>query len=163
VFETFLYYLKPVAPLMIFVAAFFDTFIGTGYLLYGFALLATVGMMHMDGMVTVPEIIVAASLGTILASTTNYSIGRWFNHTAWVQRKLDTKPVRTLNRCLDRFGNWWFIVIGRSITFLRPSYALVLGLLHRPWRRFVMYESIIATIWVTFWAGIIILGEHIMF
>jgi membrane protein DedA with SNARE-associated domain len=144
---------------MVCLAAFFDTFIGTGYLLYGFALLATVGMMHMDGLVTIPEIMVAASIGTIAASSTNFALGRWFGHTTWVQHRLNTKPIRTLQGLLNRYGNWWFIIIGRSVTFFRPSYALLLGLMERPWRKFLVMEIPFAILWVSFWLGIIIFGE----
>ena len=148
---------------MIMVAAFFDTFVGTGYLLYGFALLGTVAMMHMDGMVSVPEIIVAASIGTVAASSTNFALGRFFGHTSFVTRRQNSKPVRTLHTLLNRYGNWWFIVIGRSITFLRPSYGLVLGLLQRSWKNFLMMEIPYAIVWVSFWLGVILLGEEVAF
>lgn len=160
--ETVLYYLKPMAPVMIMVAAFLDTFIGTGYILYGFALLASVGMMHMQGLITVPEIIVAASLGTIAASSLNFGLGHWFGHTSWVQRRTTGPVISELNRYLDTYGLWWFIVIGRSITILRPSYGLVLGLLGRPWGRFIVYEVVIATVWVSFWLAIILFGETLI-
>lgn len=147
---------------MIMVAAFFDTFVGTGYLLYGFALLGTAALMHLDGMVSVTEIVLAASVGTIAASATNFSLGRFFGHTAWVHRRLDTPVVHRLRRILDRYGTWWFIIIGRSVTFFRPSYALLLGLMHRPWQKFLVMEILYAILWVIFWTGVILAGEEVL-
>lgn len=160
--ETILTSLKPIAPLMILVAAFFDTFVGTGYLLYGFAMLTTVGMMLLEEIITIPEIIAMAWIGTVAASTTNYVLGRFFAETAFIERQRERAALRTLTRYLDRFGNWWLICIGRFVTVLRPSYGLLLGLLHRPFKRFVIYETIIAGVWVCFWLSIIIFGQHVM-
>lgn len=160
--EAWLYALKPVAPLMVMVAAFLDTFVGTGYLLYGFAMLSSVGMLLLQEMVSVPAVFVAASTGTIAASCVNFGLGRYCSHWRFVQRRSHSRPVLTLNHYLDRYGNWWFILFGRYITVLRPSYGLVLGLLGRPWHRFLRYEIPIALLWVGFWLAVIIYGTSLL-
>lgn len=156
--DDLLYTLTPFAPLMIVIASFLDTFIGTGYLLYGFTMLATVSMLYLEGTVSLPEIIIAAFLGTTLASVTNYSIGRWWSQTQFVQARMNSAPVLKLTQLLDQYGSWWFILIGRFTTFLRPSYAFVLGTFKRPLQRFLLFEGIIALIWVSFWIVLITLG-----
>ena len=85
-----LYALSPYAPMVIFIASVLDIFFLSGLILYGGATLGAVGMMHMTGMITVPEIIISALAGTLLGNQINYWTGRFFHTTKFVQKRLVT-------------------------------------------------------------------------
>lgn len=151
------------APLLILVAAYLDTFMFTGYFLYGFAMLTSVGVMHMKGLITAPEIILIGWVGTALASCTNFAIG-YLGGAAMKrqQERLMAGKLERLQPYLQGGRVWLAILVGRSITFTRPAYGFLLGAAHTKPLRFITLELIISLLWVVFWVCLILLGENIV-
>jgi len=151
------------APLIILVAAYLDTFMFTGYFLYGFAMLSAVSMLHLSGAITAPEIIIVGWLGTAAASITNYTIGYLGGAAAKRQQeKILAGRLKRLQPYLYGGRMWLVILVGRSITFTRPAYGFLLGAAHAAPARFIIFELIISLLWVTFWIFIILLGESLL-
>jgi membrane protein DedA with SNARE-associated domain len=99
----------------------------------------------------------------MIGSSSNYLIGRYLGTTNYIQKKLAHPKVKRVEQYLDDRGLFIFMVTGRCITFTRPIYAVLLGSLKIPPRRFFLYESIIAFVWVSFWLFVIIRGEALYF
>ena len=85
-----LYQLSHHAPLVIFMASVLDIFFLSGYILYGDATLGAVAMMHMSGMITVPEIIIAAVIGTVFGNQINYWLGHFFSTTTVIKKRINS-------------------------------------------------------------------------
>lgn len=157
----FIYELSHYAPIVIFVAAFLDIFFISGYILYGGATLGAVGMMHMTGMITVPEIIIAALMGTLSGNQVNYWIGRFCNTRNFVRKRLETARAQKAERFLRTRGLLPYMVLGNFVTFFRPIHGLILGAFNIRWTRFSLYDVVISFFWVTFWLMIILYGEKL--
>lgn len=117
--------------------------------------------MHATGMISIEMIIVSSYSGTILGNVTNYWAGRLFGKTPVVSQRLRHPKVEKARGYLNKKGLFIFMAVSRFITFFRPLYALLLGSLAISFRRFILYESIIALCWILFWLFIIIQGENL--
>ena len=153
------YELSHYAPLVVLVATILDILIFTGYIFYGFAMLSSILVLHTAGMISTEALFISAYFGTLLGNTGNYLIGWFLGNTTYVQKKLSHQRVVTVKRYLSNHGLFVFMVTGRCITFTRPMYALLLGSMNISPRRFFLYETIIAFVWVSFWLLVIIEGE----
>ena len=89
-----IYAVSHYAPLVIVVAACLDIFFMTGLLLYGIAMMSTVGMMHMSGMISTEELLLSAFAGTVIGNVTNYWYGRLFGETAFIKKRLESKRLQ---------------------------------------------------------------------
>tara|TARA_B100000508_G_scaffold98236_1_gene77079 strand:+ start:812 stop:1309 length:498 start_codon:yes stop_codon:yes gene_type:complete len=160
--EELIYQFSPYAPAAILIAAALDIFFITGYILYGFAMLASVLMMYTSGMIGAEAILITAFLGTTIGNSINYWIGRFFGETEFVRKRLTQPRAQKARHFLQHRGLIIFMVIGRFITFTRPMYALILGSMRIKFRRFLMYEIPLAFFWVAFWLFIILQGEEVV-
>lgn len=156
-----IYQFSHYAPFVILVAAALDIFFLTGLLLYGAAMMSTVLMMHMTGMISTEALIVAAFLGTVSGNVLNFWIGRLFSETAFIEKRLAQPRYQKAREQLRTRGLTLFMVIGRFITFTRPLYALMLGSARISFKRFMVREIPLAFFWVTFWLIIILEGERL--
>jgi membrane-associated protein len=154
-----LYAIAPYAPVVILLAAFLDIFFISGYILYGGATLAVVGMMYMTGMITIPEIIATALTGTLLGNQVNYWIGRSFHNVSFITKKLSTPHAQKAEHFLRSHGLLLYMLLGNFITFFRPIHGLILGTFNISWWRFFSYDLIISFVWVIFWLMLILYGE----
>ncbi len=155
------YQLSHYAPLVIFVASVLDIFFLTGLILYGGATLGAVGMMLMSGMITVPEVIIAALAGTLLGNQINYWVGRLFHNTNFVQKRLSGERAQKAEDFLRTRGLLLFMIVGRFITFFRPLHGLIIGTFNIKLRRFFAYDLILSFLWVTIWLAAILYGEKL--
>ena len=158
-----IYQLSPYAPVAIFVASVLDIFFASGLFLYGAAMMSSVAMMHVTGMISIEMIILSAYSGTLTGNFLNYSVGRWFGETKLVTRKLQHPKVETVLRFLRTRGLFLFIFGCRFFAVTRPLYALVLGSLKIKFYRFFLYEMTVALTWIVFWLFILLQGEKIYF
>jgi len=155
----FLYQLSHHAPLVIFMASVLDVFFLSGYILYGLATLGAVAMMHMSGMITVPEIIVAAVIGTVFGNQINYWLGRFFSTTIFIKKRIDTPRAQKAAAFLKTRGLLIYMIIGRFVTFFRPIHGVILGTLNiNPYRVFI-YDIILSILWVSLWLWVLLSGE----
>lgn len=151
------------AVVIILIAAFLDTFFLSGLLLYGAAMMSTVGMLHTSGMITTPQLILAAYIGTTLSNYVNFGIGYYFGQYRFVAKRLQSKRMDAVRRRLETHGLFWGMCAARFIAVTRPVYSIVLGGMHTNWRIFILYEALIALVWVLFWLVILLFGEEIYF
>ncbi len=157
-----LYEFSHYAPLVIFVASILDIFFISGYIFYGFAMATTVAVMHAGGMISTEMLVVSALAGTIIGNSTNFMAGRLFSQSGFVQRRLANVHIEKARNVLQHKGLFVFMAICRSVTFLRPAYALLLGTIKTPAKKFFLFEVIIASCWIAFWTTVIISGETIV-
>lgn len=162
ILQDFLSLLTPFAPLLIFTASFFDILFVTGFLLYGGALVASVLLLYGSGAIGAEMLFVAAYSGTFLGNCTNFLIGKYFGEYSFVKKRLQTKGMKKIQRFTHEHGLFLCMAIGRLVTFIRPLYALVLGTTGLTPKRFFLYESIIAFVWVAFWVVVIIEGGALL-
>jgi len=151
--------LLPYTPLLIFVAAFFDVFCLTGLFLYGGAMLGSVAALLIAGLISPIEVTIAATLGTLLGSTTNFFIGYFGAQIPFVEKLLKNKGAVKIKEFTVKRHLFITMVVGRFITLARPLYGLVLGTLQTKPSRFFMYEIPIVFFWVVLWLFILIQGE----
>jgi len=155
--------LTPYAPVLIFTASALDIFFGTGFLLYGWAMMGSVAAMHASGVISPTVIVLSAFAGTLFGNLINYTTGRLFAKTKFVAKKLRAPKIKTARDFFKSRGLFIFMLASRFFTFTRPLYALLLGSLHTDFRRFLAYELVIALFWVIFWLFIILQGENLYF
>lgn len=160
--HNFLYLLSPYAPVLVLTASFFDILFLTGFLLYGGALVASILMLYGSGAIGAEALFISAYMGTFLGNCTNFLIGKYFGEYEFVKRKLQTKTMKKVQRFTHNHGLFICMAIGRFVTFIRPVYALVLGTTGLSPRRFFLYESMIAFIWIAFWVVVIVQGDMLL-
>jgi membrane protein DedA with SNARE-associated domain len=152
----FLYQLAPYAPIVICAAAFLDIFCLTGLFLYGGATLTSVAMLLATGMITVPTLIISATLGTLTGSIVNFYCGKVLSHTKPMQKLLHHPRVSILQSTIKSRGLTSTVLCGRFLAPTRPLYSLLLGTLDVKPSRFLVRETPIAVAWVTLWLGILL-------
>ena len=155
----FLYQLSHYAPVVIFTALVLDIFFLSGYILYGIATLSAVAMMHMSGMITIPEIMIAAFLGTVIGNQFNYWLGRFFSTTMFIKTRIETPRTQKATTFLHTRGLLIYMIIGRFVTFFRPIHGLILGTLNINLYRVLIYDIILSTLWVLVWLWVLLSGE----
>ena len=160
--DEFLMALWPYVPFVIFAAAFLDTLCFTGLFFYGGAMVGAVLAFYVGGVVTIPEIIVAATAGTLLGSGTNFYLGYYSSHTKRVQAFLAHNKAKRVTEFIGRNHLLTVLVIGRIITIARPFYSLILGVTKVSPRRFFLYEIPIIIVWVLVWLFILLQGERLL-
>ena len=140
-------------------ASVLDIFFLSGYILYGVATLGAVAVMHMTGMITVTEIIIAAVVGTIFGNQINYWLGRLFNTTSFIKKRIDTPRAQKAQMFLQTKGLLVYMAIGRFVTFFRPIHGVILGALNVSWKRVIVYDVLLSTLWVSVWLWLLLYGE----
>jgi len=155
------YQLSHYAPVMVFVASVLDIFFLTGFVLYGGATLGVVAMMHMTGMITVPEIIMAALAGTIIGNQMNYWTGRYFYTITFVQKRIEGARARKAEEFLRTRGLLLFMIVGRFVTFFRPLHGLIIGTFNIKLQRFLVYDLVLSFLWVVIWLAVLLFGEDL--
>jgi membrane-associated protein len=122
----------------------------------------TAGVVASAGDLSLPLVILFAAAGAFAGDNTSYFVGarygtrindRFFQsekaraRIAWAQRQVE-----------ERGGE--LIVIARFIPGGRTVVTLSAGTLGYPWRRFVVFDAIAATIWAVYAALLGYLGGH---
>lgn len=147
--------------LVILAAAWLDTFVFSGYIFYGFALLASASVLYATGSLTLIELLLGAYIGTTLSSTLNFYLGRFGKSLPYIQSVLERETAQRIHQQLHKRSLFLIMLVSRFITLLRPSYGLVLGAFSIPPRTFIIYELIVAALWVGLWSTVMVLGEDI--
>jgi membrane protein DedA with SNARE-associated domain len=148
------------APFIIFVAAALDIFFVTGLFLYGIAMISTIAIMHSTGVITAETIVIALFSGTVLGNVLNFGIGKVFHKSRIVAKKLEHPQAEKARGFLKTRGLFIYMLVCRFIVFTRPLYALLLGSFGISFKRFILYEILIAFAWTIFWLFIIIKGKE---
>ncbi len=140
-------------------ASVLDVFFLSGYILYGIATLSAVAMMHMSGMISVPEIIIAAVAGTVFGNQINYWIGRLFSTTKMIEQRIDSPRAKKAKIFLETKGLLIYMIVGRFVTFFRPIHGLILGTLNISPYRVLIYDIALSILWVSLWLWVLLSSE----
>ena len=147
------------APLALVVSGFVEVFFVTGYIIYGFALSSAVVVLHAAGQITYLEIIIYSYIGTLLGSYANFATG-WFLADWPIARKFTDSPkALQIRAALIKHNLFMAMTVCRFVTILRPACMIMLGTLKLPPKRVLIYEAIIAFVWVVLWSTILVLGS----
>jgi membrane-associated protein len=156
-----IYQFSPYAPVVIFISSFLDIFFVSGLILYGAAMMGSVVLMYTTGMISAELIIISAFSGTLLGNLLNYATGRMLSDVPIVKNRLQNPKLKKAHRFLKSRGLFLYIGTCRFVAVTRPLYALLAGSLKVSFQRFLIYEIIVALVWVIFWLIILIQGEAI--
>lgn len=121
--------------------------------------LASLGEMDIAWVATVA--IVAAVLG----DNTGYMIGRWGGRRLAVRYGghigITAERLDRTERFFARFGPG-VVIVARFIPVLRQLNGVAAGAAEMPWKRFVVYNTLGATIWVGTWtSAVFLLGQQV--
>jgi membrane protein DedA with SNARE-associated domain len=114
------------------------------------------GTLAGSGALLVYLVIPAAALGAFVGDNISYGLGAVFGERAAKRLFSGEKGRRRLSkaqRLLDRYGAI-VIIAARFIPGGRTATTFSAGTLDMPWRRFLLYDAIAATVWAVF-AGMI--------
>jgi membrane-associated protein len=112
----------------------------------------TAGVVAAAGDLSLPLIVACAAAGAVAGDNTAYLIGRYFG-TAAVGRFFRSEKARNritwARHQLNQRGGQ-LILVGRFIPGGRTVVTLSAGLLHFPWRRFVVLDAAAALAWALY-------------
>ncbi len=115
----------------------------------------TASALAASGDLNIALVILAAAVGAMLGDNCGYAIGHWLQR--FVRGRLFSGSRRRhldrAERALQERGGY-LIIIGRFIPGGRTAVTVASGVLHYPWRRFVVYDVAAAFIWALY-AGMI--------
>ena len=116
----------------------------------------TAGVVAAAGDLQLAPILLAAAAGAFLGDNTTYLIGRTVGDPV-VDRFFSGDKARTRIEWADgqlQERGGVLIVVARFIPGGRTAVALTAGLVHYPWRRFVLFDAAAAIIWASY-AGLL--------
>jgi membrane protein DedA with SNARE-associated domain len=139
-------------PVVFFSALIENTAI-TGLLLPGNSLVL-LGAVFAPNWLSLAQVILYASLGTIVGYHIDYLLGRfvlkgvasWLYPSALGKRLRLAGRIRLAARFLNKYGGHAILISHLSST-LRSAIAVTAGLTHMRYRTFLFYEVIAATLW----------------
>ncbi|MFF2811097.1 DedA family protein [Streptomyces sp. NPDC058000] len=136
------------------VVLFAETGLLVGFFLPGDSLLFTAGLLCAPGVggavhLALPQVLVAAAVGTLLGSQTGYWIGRRGGRTLLARgrsRKLQEGAARA-EEYLTRYGHAKAIVLARFVPIVRTVLNPLAGALNVPVRTYTLWQVTGGLIW----------------
>jgi membrane protein DedA with SNARE-associated domain len=118
-----------------------------------------------QGKLRIVRVVAVAIVAAILGDNLGYGIGRWGGQRLLVRygTRVGITPARLARtaRFFARFGPE-VVVVARFIPVLRQLNGLVAGSARMPWKRFLVYQTLGAALWVGVWtAAAYLLGKNI--
>lgn len=141
---------------IVFLSALLENTIVTGIFLPGNSLVLLGAFYARQGTLNLGGVILLATLGTIIGYHLDYLMGRFllgsflarWGKTPLARRLRLEARVRLARRLLHRHGGKT-ILLSHLISHLRSAVAIGAGFTHMPYRTFLAYEILAATIWNT--------------
>ena len=122
-------------------------------------IMPSAGYTASRGQLQIVGVIVAGSIGSILAAAVLYAIGRKIPRELmfkWVDRygKYLLIKSQDLQKALDWFEQYGHRIVffGRMIPAVRSLISIPAGMSHMPFGKFMLYSSLGTIIWTTFLA-----------
>ena len=122
----------------------------------------TAGVVASQGDLSLPLVILFAATGAFAGDNTSYFIGARYgtriNRRFFQSEKAKERVAWAQRQVQERGGE--LIVVARFIPGGRTVVTLSSGTLGYPWRRFVLFDAIAATIWAVYAALLGYIGGH---
>ena len=122
----------------------------------------TAGVVASAGDLSLPLVILFAATGAFAGDNTSYFVGARYgtriNERFFQSEKAKGRIAWAQRQVQERGGE--LIVIARFIPAGRTVVTLSCGTLGYPWRRFVLFDAIAATIWALYAALLGYVGGH---
>ncbi|CAG69634.1 MULTISPECIES: DedA family protein [Acinetobacter] len=124
-------------------------------------IMPSAGYTASRGQLQIIGVIVAGSLGSILAAAILYALGRQISHAAlfrWTDRYgkyllIQTKDLQIALEWFEKYGHR-IVFFGRMIPAVRSLISIPAGMSRMPFWKFMLYSSLGTVIWTTFLAGV---------
>ena len=136
---------------------------GIGLFVSGAVLLSLASVIYVQGLLTLPEIVLAAMVGAFLADQFGFHLGRSFGDRLLQSRWAQTKAVAVsrAQNFLIRFGAY-AVLLGRLLTMIRSLVPMLMGVSgFSPWT-FLWLDLLACSIWGAGLAGLV-LGAEALF
>lgn len=119
------------------------------------ALLAGQGDMNPIG------VLLTAWLAAVVGDNLGYALGRWGGRRLFLRLGVKRSHLRRVEGLFRRYGGG-IVLSARFFEVLRQLNGVVAGSMGMPWRRFLLFNSLGAALWVGLWGGgVWFLGEHL--
>ncbi|MGA9852053.1 MAG: DedA family protein [Gammaproteobacteria bacterium] len=158
-FEPYLtHYGYPVIFLVIFIESF-------GVPLPGQTLLIAAALLAEHGKLNIALVLITAFLAAVSGDSCGYWIG-YLGGRRLILRfgkylRIGEPQVRRTENAFKKYGGW-FVTLARFFEVLRQVNGIVAGAAAMPFRRFLLFNSIGALLWVGVWGfGTFRLGRHL--
>lgn len=140
------------------VVAFLEASVGIGLFVSGAILLSICTMLHSQGIATLYQMLPLAFLGATTADHMGFFLGRWigpaFHETRFAKRHAERlSKTETLLKTHGELS----IVLGRLIPAVRSVVPLMTGVSGLSVARYVRYDLIACSIWIT-GLGLLVVG-----
>ena len=129
----------------------------------GAVLLSLASVIYVQGLLTLPEIVLAAMAGAFLADQFGFHLGRSFGDRLLQSRWAQTKAIAVsrAQNFLIRFGAY-AVLLGRLLTMIRSLVPMLMGVSgFSPWT-FLWLDLLACSIWGAGLAGLV-LGADALF
>ncbi len=140
------------------VIAFLEASVGIGLFVSGAILLSVCTMLYTQELATLSQMLPLAFLGAATADHIGFFIGRWlgpaFHQSGFAQRHADR--LAKTEQLLNKHGEL-SIIIGRLFPAVRSIVPLMTGISGLPVARYVRYDLLACTIWIT-GLGLLVVG-----
>ncbi|RZA23601.1 MAG: DedA family protein [Proteobacteria bacterium] len=120
--------------------------LGIGTFLEGETILLTAGVMAHKGLLSLPLVILVATLGAFLGDLLWFYIGHRYGNDFIQKRPKIAARAASIQRLLDRFGTF-FVLTFRFIYGVRTVSPVILGAIKYPMKKYILLNGIGAVIW----------------
>jgi membrane-associated protein len=149
--EEWIRQLGPWIYVMMFTVIFCETGLVVTPFLPGDSLLFALGAYAAKGALSLPVLLVSLIIAAILGDTLNYWIGAWLGPRIFRGEKirfLNPKHLERTHEFFERYGGKT-IILARFAPIVRTFAPFVAGMGHMTYRRFMAYNVIGGTVWIT--------------
>lgn len=131
----------------------------------GQTLLIAAAVLAAQGKLSIAVVLLVAFLAAVIGDSLGYWIGYGGGHTL-IRRfgkyvRIGEPQMRRMETTFTRYGGW-FVTFARFFEVLRQVNGLVAGIAGMRFRRFLLFNSCGALLWVCAWGlGTFFLGRHL--
>jgi membrane protein DedA with SNARE-associated domain len=137
---------------LMFVIAFGEAFIFTGFVIPGTVLLMMAGGLSAQGSFNVFDILMLSSIGAIIGDGVSYEMGRrgkhWIERSAFLKRQLERAEPFFLRHQTKS------IFMGRFIGWVRPLVPFIAGTMQMKRKKYYLASVLSAIAWAVVFVGL---------
>jgi membrane protein DedA with SNARE-associated domain len=115
------------------------------------------------GEMRIVPVIACAWVASVLGGIVGFAIGRFGGHRVlqkyggyiWI----NAERLSKIENFYKKYGAA-FVILGRFFEGVRQIYAILAGCMAASWRSFLLNNLLGATVWVAFWAAVVLYFRH---